>query len=477
MEEEQEQEQESHDEIKVPKSELFYNEQIKLEEIYNLKVSMKFIKILSIISISFCIIFTFFQMFQDYQFSSLQKQLYNLKIEIEELKYNRNIMNENKNIIDIKEEPDKEKKNDKINEYYMDDNNNTRIEFTAETIDLKNKFNKEIIFLKQCMNEIKFKKFEKCETPKISIVIPVYKTERYIRRLMQSIQNQKMDEIEIIVVENNLGKKNLPKLEEISKIDQRIKIVRNENHKGLLNSYIIGISNVKSKYMIFLEEEGMLLPYLKDIYDNITIYNKDINDFSCLKGSINGITFDYKIKNSEKKQPEISESYYNENFINDNPLLNKIFNTEAIKDAISRINDFYLAAKFDLHVDSLLYICICSYAKTYKSFGDFYSEYHLENKFEKTKENIEALFNSTLILSQFIYDLDYEFEEIFNQRCQLVINLFSWPLNYNIKMNIDVQKAIEVVNRFLTNRHINEINKRKLDMVIRKIKDRKIHKK
>ena len=110
MEEEQEQEQESHDEIKVPKSELFYNEQIKLEEIYNLKVSMKFIKILSIISISFCIIFTFFQMFQDYQFSSLQKQLYNLKIEIEELKYNRNIMNENKNIIDIKEEPDKEKK-------------------------------------------------------------------------------------------------------------------------------------------------------------------------------------------------------------------------------------------------------------------------------------------------------------------------------------------------------------------------------
>ena len=87
------------------------------------------------------------------------------------------------------------------------------------------------------------------------------------------------------------------------------------------------------------------------------------------------------------------------------------------------------------------------------------------------------MFNSTLILSQFIYDLDYEFEEIFNQRCQLVINLFSWPLNYNIKMNIDVQKAIEVVNRFLTNRHINEINKRKLDMVIRKIKDRKIHKK
>lgn len=481
FEEEQEsheQEQESHDQIKIPHTDLFYNEQIKLEEIYNLKVSIKFIKILSTISIVFCFIFTIFQIFQDSQFSTLQKHFNDLKKEIEELKYSQiNIDNKYNHINDIPPETN----NDEIIKQNNDDTNNennsiNKVEFTAETRDLKKKFYKEIVFLKECMTETKIKKFEKCETPKISIVIPFYETERYITRLLQSIQKQKIEEIEIIFVENSLGKKGLPKLAEYSKIDQRIKIVKNEKNQGLLNSYLKGISNVKSNFMIFLEEEGMLLPYLKDIFDSIITFNRDINDFSSLKGTINGITFDDKIKDGERSQPEISESYYNENFVNDNPLLNKIFKTQVIKAAMENINEYYLTRNFDFHVDSLLYICICSYVKSYKAYENLYSEYHLKKEFSRTNENVEKLFNSTIYLSQFIYDLDYEFEEILNQRCQLVINLFNWPLNYNYKMNIDIGKANKVVNMFINNKDINDENKRKLNAIIRKIKDRAINK-
>ena len=63
---EDEQELDSKDNLKISQADFLYNEQIKIDEIYNLKVSVKFIKILSIISIIFCVIFTIFQIFQDY---------------------------------------------------------------------------------------------------------------------------------------------------------------------------------------------------------------------------------------------------------------------------------------------------------------------------------------------------------------------------------------------------------------------------
>ena len=368
-----EQDSESTDNIKISQADFFYNEQIKIDEIYNLKVSIKFIKILSIISIIFCVIFTIIQIFQDYQFSSIQKELNKLKIEIEieELKSNNIYKNEiiklNKDIINITETK------------YNIDNKLPKINyFTAETSFLKEKFNKEIYFLQECMTETKIKTFEKYDNPKLSIIIPIYKTERYIYRLILSIQKQNIKEIEIIFIEDNSNNNNYTKLNDISNKDKRITILKSDKNKGLLNSYIKGIINAKGKFMLFLEEDGMLLQNLKYIMDIVQVYNRGITYFSSLKGTLNGITFDEKINDGEKTQPEISESYYNENFINENPLLNKIYKTDIIKKAINNINEFYLTEKFDLHVDSLLYICFCSYANSYKSFGNYYVDFHIK---------------------------------------------------------------------------------------------------
>ena len=470
---ENEQETDSNDHIKIPQTDYFYNEQIKMEEIYNLKVSIKFIKILSIISITFCIIFTIFQVFQDYQFTTFQKQLNRLKTEIEELKSNN--MNNNNDIDPVNNLNQKDKYNNK-NKDCTDDNSLKINDFSAETVVLKEKFNKEILFLQECMTETKIQSTDKVYVPKITILIPFYRKESSINRLIQSIQKQKMKEIEIIFVEDFKYIKEFPKLDEISKIDKRIIILQNDLERGLLNSYIKGILNIKSKYMIFLEEDGMLLPYLQDLYNIVEKNNKDINDFSSLKGTINGITYDEKINNAEKTQPEISESYYNYNFINDNPLLNKIIKTEALKNAIKNINELYLEQIFDLHADTLLYICLCTYVNTYKSYGDYYGEYHLKKEFSKDQDNIEKMFNSTLYLVQYIYELKYEYEEIFNQKCTLAINLFNWPLNYNIKLNIDYKKSVEIINMFINSKDINADNKRKFNLIIRKIKDRLIYK-
>ena len=133
------------------------------------------------------------------------------------------------------------------------------------------------------MTEIKVKIMDKVDDPKITILIPSYKKDTYINRLIQSIQQQKLKELDIIFVEDISQKTVFPKLDEISKRDKRITIIKNDNGMGLLNSYIKGILNVKTKYMLFLEEEDMLL-----------------YDFSFLKGSINGIAYESKIKSKSK---------------------------------------------------------------------------------------------------------------------------------------------------------------------------------
>ena len=466
---EDEQELDSKDNIKISQADFLYNEQIKIDEIYNLKVSIKFIKILSIISIIFFVIFTIFQIFQDYQFTSIQKELNQLKIELAELKSN----NIYQNIENIQSNKDKDITNTTTIKSNTENKPTKANYFTAETSFLKEKFNKEITFLQECMIETKIKAFEKYDHPRISIIIPFYTTERYISRLIISIQKQGIKEIEIIFIEDISNNNEFPKLTEISNKDKRIKILKSDKNKGIINTYIKGILNVKAKFLLFLEEDGMLLQNLKDIMDLVEVYNRDITHFSSLKGTLNGITYDEKINDGEKSQPEISESYYNENFVNENPLLNKIYKTETIKKAINNINEFYLTEDFELHVDSLLYICFCSYVNSYKSFGNYYVDFLIKKEFTKSTINIEKMFNSTVYLAQFIYELKYEYEEVFNQRCMLVINLFNWSLNYNIKIKIDLEKAYKVVNKFLYNKDINDENQRKMKLISRKISDRK----
>ena len=142
------------------------------------------------------------------------------------------------------------------------------------------------------MIETKIKTFEKYDHPRISIIIPFYTTERYISRLILSIQKQGIKEIEIIFIEDISNNNEFPKLTEISKKDKRIKILKSDKNKGIINTYIKGILNVKAKFLLFLEEDGMLLQNLKDIMDIVEVYNRDITYFSSLKGTLNGITFD-----------------------------------------------------------------------------------------------------------------------------------------------------------------------------------------
>ena len=105
-------------------------------------------------------------------------------------------------------------------------------------------------------------------TPKLSIIIPVYNTEVYLRECLDSVINQTLKDIEIIVV-NDCSPDNSEAiiLEYMSK-DSRIKYVKNEYNSGTLHSKTREYSSAKGEYIQSLDSDDSL-----ELHACETIYN------------------------------------------------------------------------------------------------------------------------------------------------------------------------------------------------------------
>ncbi len=65
--------------------------------------------------------------------------------------------------------------------------------------------------------------------PKVSVIIPVYNVEKYLRECLDSVVNQTLKEIEIICVNDGSTDKSLEILREYEKKDPRIIVIDQEN--------------------------------------------------------------------------------------------------------------------------------------------------------------------------------------------------------------------------------------------------------
>lgn len=117
---------------------------------------------------------------------------------------------------------------------------------------------------------------------KVSVVIPVYNAELYLRECLNSILKQSLNDIEIICIDDGSTDNSVSILKEFAKLDNRIKVCRQSN-KGAGAARNIGIQNATGEYFSFLDAddlyEGDMLEkaYYKSIqYDaDMCIFNGD----------------------------------------------------------------------------------------------------------------------------------------------------------------------------------------------------------
>ena len=94
--------------------------------------------------------------------------------------------------------------------------------------------------------------------PKVSILIPVYNTAKYLPRCLKSVQEQTLKEIEIIAVNDASPDNAAEVLAEYAAKDSRIKVVTHEKNGGILAARLSGIAAAKGEFLIFLDADDFL---------------------------------------------------------------------------------------------------------------------------------------------------------------------------------------------------------------------------
>ena len=96
------------------------------------------------------------------------------------------------------------------------------------------------------------------ENIKVSVIIPVYNTEKYLAEAINSIVNQTLREIEMIVVNDGSTDNSAKILEEFAQKDSRIKILTHEKNKGQSVARNTGMEMVKGEYLYFFDSDDVL---------------------------------------------------------------------------------------------------------------------------------------------------------------------------------------------------------------------------
>jgi len=111
----------------------------------------------------------------------------------------------------------------------------------------------------------------------ISVVIPLYNKEMYIKKTIENVLNQTFQKFELIVV-NDGSQDNGSKIVE-SFSDPRIQLINKENG-GVSSARNVGIKEAKYDYIAFLDADDEWLPnHLEEIHKLIVDYGSEANIF------------------------------------------------------------------------------------------------------------------------------------------------------------------------------------------------------
>ena len=117
---------------------------------------------------------------------------------------------------------------------------------------------------------------------KISVIIPVYNAEKYLRECLDSIVKQTLQEIEIICIDDGSTDNSLAVLREYERKDERLKIIEQAN-SGAGVARNAGMKAARGEYLAFMDADDVYCSgALNAVYSNAKEFNSDISVFEAI---------------------------------------------------------------------------------------------------------------------------------------------------------------------------------------------------
>ena len=95
--------------------------------------------------------------------------------------------------------------------------------------------------------------------PKISVIVPVYNTEKYLHRCVDSILAQTFTDFELLLVNDGSPDKSGEICDEYAQKDTRVRVFHKENG-GVSSARNLGLENAQGKWITYVDGDDWIEP-------------------------------------------------------------------------------------------------------------------------------------------------------------------------------------------------------------------------
>ena len=245
----------------------------------------------------------------------------------------------------------------------------------------------------------------------ISVIIPIYNTEKYLKECIDSVINQSYKNLDIILINDGSTDGSKKLCDEYVNRDLRIRLI-NQKNKGAAATKNVGLNLIKGELFTIIDSDDILHPHnLEILYKNMINMDADIvegnftttldkfNNELNIKNSIDKKNI--KVFNTEKALEEliISRKFHQTPW-------NKLYKTELLKDIRfpdgKYIDDEYWTYKLFLNAKRISTLDLITYyyrQHDRSTMGKSYSVRRLDS--------IDALYERYLIIKEKFPNLEY----------------------------------------------------------------------
>lgn len=111
---------------------------------------------------------------------------------------------------------------------------------------------------------------------KVSVIIPIYNSEKFLKKCIESVQTQTLKDIEIICVNDGSADNSLKIIKKYLEKDNRIKLI-NKKNEGLSAARNDGLEIAQGEYVSFVDSDDWIdKEFLEKLYLAAKKYNADI---------------------------------------------------------------------------------------------------------------------------------------------------------------------------------------------------------
>lgn len=142
------------------------------------------------------------------------------------------------------------------------------------------------------------------KTPKVTVLMPVYNAEKYLKEAIDSILNQTFKDFEFLIINDGSIDKSVDIIESYN--DFRIKLIHNDQNRGIIHTLNKGLELAQGKYIARMDADDISLPNRLDKQVDFMEQNKEIGIAGTYIRVFNG-KFSYKGQKLFTKSKKIKE--------------------------------------------------------------------------------------------------------------------------------------------------------------------------